>query len=215
MDGPQGDRKKCLHSTKPIVGLIGGIGAGKSLAAGLFAERGARVIDADALGHAALKEDAIRAQVRDRWSQAVMDPDGQINRRRLGSIVFASPQERAALQGMVFPWIDRRIREEIAQAEADPAVRLIVLDAAIMLETGWDAACSRLVYIDAPREQRLARLVANRGWTAQELTSREQAQMDAEQKRARANDVLLNYGSPAELACQIDHWFEAHASLFA
>ncbi len=62
MDGPAGDSKKRLHATKPIVGLIGGIGAGKSLASGFFAERGARVIDADALGHAALKEPAIRCR---------------------------------------------------------------------------------------------------------------------------------------------------------
>ncbi len=153
-------------------------------------------------------------QVRSRWGSDVIEGDGQINRRKLGAIVFADTKERTALQAIVFPWIDRRIREEIAQADADPGVRLIVLDAAIMLETGWDEACCRLVYIDAPLALRLARLVKNRGWTAQELTAREHAQMSPEQKRARADDVLMNDGSPAELACQIDHWFESHASLF-
>ena len=100
-------------------GLVGGIGAGKSLAAALFAERGAKVIDADALGHAALRQPAIRSQVQSRWGAEIMDDKGEVNRRKLGAIVFDSAEERAALQAMVFPWIDRRIREEIAQAEAD------------------------------------------------------------------------------------------------
>jgi dephospho-CoA kinase len=215
MEVAGGEQERGVRSTKPIIGLVGGIGAGKSLAAALFAERGARVIDADSLGHEALRQPAIRVQVQNRWGSEVMASDGQVNRRRLGAIVFADPKERDALQAIVFPWIDRRIREEIARAEADPAVRLIVLDAAIMQETGWDAACCRVVFLDAPREQRLARLVKNRGWTAQELTAREQAQMDTEQKRARSDDVITNDGSPADLACQIDRWFGANSSLFA
>jgi dephospho-CoA kinase len=215
MDGLAGDLKKSVHSIKPIIGLVGGIGAGKSLAASLFAERGARVIDADALGHAALRDPAIRAQVLDRWGPEVLDSDRQVNRRKLGSIVFADSGQRTALQSIVFPWIDRRIREEIAQAEADPAVRLIVLDAAIMLETGWNGACRRVVYVDAPPEQRLARLVENRGWNAQELAAREMAQMGTDEKRACADDVLMNDRSPADLARQIDRWFGANAALFA
>lgn len=215
MDGLPGEPKKKLHSSKPIIGLVGGIGAGKSLAASLFAARGARVIDADALGHAALRDPAIRAQVVERWGPGVLDRDGQIDRRKLGSIVFADPGQRTALQSMVFPWIDRRIRDEVALAEADPALRLIVLDAAIMLETGWDGACCRVVFIDAPREQRLARLIKHRDWNAEELTARENAQMTTEMKRARADDVLLNEGSPEDLARQIDCWFGANAALFA
>jgi dephospho-CoA kinase len=215
MDAPALEPNKQVHSTKPIIGLVGGIGAGKSLAARLFAERGAQVIDADSLGHAALRQPDIRKQVQARWGAGVMESDGQVSRRKLGAIVFADPNERAALQGMVFPWIDCHIREEIAQADAHPAVRLIVLDAAIMQETGWDRACCQVVYIDASREQRLARLAENRGWNAQELIAREKAQMDTDQKRSRADQVLMNDGSPADLARQIDCWFEANSTLFA
>src|SRR5579864_7153638 len=117
MDGPVDKSKERAKSTKPIVGLVGGIGAGKSLAAKLFAERGARVIDADALGHAALRQPEIRAAVRTRWGPDVIGNDGEVNRRKVRSIVFADPKERTALQALVFPWIDRHIREEIAEAE--------------------------------------------------------------------------------------------------
>ena len=214
MDAPAEQPPKRLRSTKPIIGLVGGIGAGKSLAAKLFAERGAKVIDADALGHSALRQPEICGAVRSRWGLGVMESDGQVSRRKLGSIVFADPEERTALQALVFPWIDRQIREEIIRADADPKVRLIVLDAAIMQETGWDKACSSVIYVDAPRDQRLVRLVENRGWNARELTSREQAQWCTDQKRASADHVLMNDGSPVDLACQIDRWLETNASLF-
>ncbi len=214
MDGAAKGSFKLVHSIKPIIGLVGGIGAGKSLVAALFAEHGARVIDADTAGHEALKQPAILEQVRARWGKQVMESGDQVNRRKLGSIVFADPHERTALQAIVFPWIDQKIRDEIDQAQADPSVRLIVLDAAIMQETGWDAACNRVIFIDAPRPQREARLMEKRGWSADELPAREKAQLSPEEKRARAHDVLINHGSLADLADQVDAWFMKNASLF-
>ena len=214
MDEVSKDLSKIVHTTKPIIGLVGGIGAGKSLVAALFAERGARVIDADSAGHEALRQPAIREQVKARWGSQVMESGDQVNRRKLGSIVFADPGERTALQAIVFPWIDQQIREEIAGAQSDPNVRLIVLDAAIMQETGWDAACNRVIFIDAPRSHREARLMEKRGWSREELPAREKAQMPTDEKRSRAHDVLINDGSIADLASQVDAWFKTNVALF-
>ena len=125
---------------KPVIGLIGGIGSGKSLVAATFARRGARVISGDELGHEApaAAGDPCRSVVQ-RWGPEVLDEQGRIDRRRLGAIVFADPSERRALEAMVFPWIERRIREEIDDARKRTGqVRLIVLDAAVMLEAGWN-----------------------------------------------------------------------------
>ena len=83
-----------------------------------------------------------------------------------------------------------------------------------MQETGWDKACDRVIFIDAPRDQRAARLVEKRGWSPDELTVREKAQMATEEKRSRAHDVLINNGSVADLSSQIDRWFENNSSLF-
>jgi dephospho-CoA kinase len=189
---------------KLVVGLIGGIGSGKSRAAGLLAEHGARVIAADAFGHEALRQPDIKERVVEHWSPDVLDERGEIDRRRLGGIVFASPQERRALESLVFPWIERRIGEEIEAAQRDPRVRLIVLDAAIMLETGWNRVCDRLVFVDAPLELRRRRLAEQRGWGPKEVEERENAQMALADKRGHADHVVDNSGSPEELQMQIE-----------
>jgi dephospho-CoA kinase len=190
--------------TKPVIGLIGGMGSGKSMVATLFAARGAKVISGDQLGHEALAQPDIRKKVIERWGPHLLDEKGEVDRRRLGAIVFADPRERAALEVLVFPWIERRFREEIAATESDPDIALVVLDAAIMLEAGWNRVCDRLVYVDAPREVRLRRLAEQRGWSAEEVAARENVQMPLAEKRQRADFVIDSSGPPEQVAAQVD-----------
>lgn len=196
---------KQIGSRPLVIGLIGGIGSGKSHAAAVFAQRGAHVIAADELGHEALHQPAIRAQVVDRWGARVLDAKGEVDRKKLGSIVFAAPAERQALEAMVFPWIERRLQEEVQTARNDSQCQLVVLDAAIMLETGWNRVCDKLIFVDAPRTQRLQRLAKQRGWTEEKLAAREKAQMPLEEKRLQADYVLDNSGAPEQLARQVDN----------
>jgi dephospho-CoA kinase len=189
---------------KPVVGLVGGIGSGKSRVAAAFADRGARVIAGDDLAHEALRQPAFKEQVVRRWGPDVLDEHDEVRRRQLGAVVFADPEERRALEALVHPWIQERIRQELARAEADPAVRLVVLDAAIMLEAGWDAVCDRLVYVDAPRDVRLRRLAGQRGWSEKEVEARENAQLPLTAKAARADHVLDNSATPEHLNRQVD-----------
>jgi dephospho-CoA kinase len=162
-------------SEKPVIGLIGGIGSGKSQVAAAFARHGARIIAGDQLAHAALRDADIRARVAARWGEGVLDAEGAIDRPRLAAIVFADPAELKALEAITHPWIRQRIRAEMEAARTDPRVPLIVLDAAIMLEAGWSEVCNRLIYIEAPREVRLQRVARQRGWAAKEVEVREQA----------------------------------------
>ena len=192
------------HGPKPTVGLIGAIGAGKSAAAAAMAARGGRVVNADALGHEALEQPEIRARLIDRWGTRVLKPDGHPDRRALAAIVFADPAERAALEAVVFPYIGRRALAEVLDAQADPAARFVVLDAAVMFEAGWNNVCDRVVYIDAPRETRLARLAARSGWTAAELAAREAAQWPAGRKRQLADAVIVNDAGVRELQEKVD-----------
>src|SRR5262249_22455290 len=106
------------------------------------------------------------------------------------------------LEMLVHPEIKRRIEEEIQKAQADPRVTLIVLDAAIMLEAGWTGPCDALVFVDAPREIRLARL-AQRGFSAKDVEARERAQMPIEEKKRRADYVIENVGTVEEMASQV------------
>jgi len=200
---------------KPVVGLIGGIGSGKSQVAAAFARHGARVIAGDQLGQAALRDPDIRARVAARWD-GVLDEHGEINRRCLAAIVFADTAELKALEAITHPWIRRRISAEIEEARKDPHVPLIVLDAAIMLEAGWNDVCDRLIYLDAPRVVRLERVARQRGWTEKEVATREQAQLPLTEKVLRADHVLDNSASLEHLDRQVHDllhlWGLAHAS---
>jgi len=186
-----------------VLGLIGGIGSGKSAVAAAFARLGAVVIAGDQLGHEALKQPPLRRQIVEHFGPAVLDANGDIDRRRLAAIVFADDNERHALERLVHPYIEERIRLEIAKARANPAVPLIVLDAAILLEAGWNKVCDRLVYIDAPPELREQRLAGQRGWSAREVQERSNAQWSLTDKRSLADFFLDNSGTAAQLEQQV------------
>jgi dephospho-CoA kinase len=186
-----------------ILGIIGGIGSGKSLVADELVRRGGYLIAGDALGHEALQQPEIKEKIVQRWGRDILDEQGQVQRRRLGRKVFANPKELHALEELVFPWIGKRIWQEIARAKAVGAP-LIVLDAAVMMEAGWDKNCDRVIFVDAPRHTRLERLVQKRGWSEEELLAREQAQLPEEDKRRRADAIIDNSSTPARLAEQVE-----------
>jgi dephospho-CoA kinase len=188
---------------KLVIGLVGGIGSGKSQVAAAFAQHGARIIAGDNLAPAALRDADIRAAVVARWGAGMLDERGEIQRRRLAAIVFADPAELKALEAMTHPWIRRRIRADLEAARNDASVPLIVLDAAIMLEAGWNDVCNRLIYIEAPRDVRLQRVRRQRGWTPKEVDIREQAQLPLTEKVVRADHVLDNSATLEHLNHQV------------
>jgi dephospho-CoA kinase len=192
----------------PVIGLIGGMGSGKSLVAAQMARHGGRIISGDLLGHEALGQPKIRERLIEYWGSEILDANGIIDRRKVAALVFADADQRRKLERVVHPWIGRRIEEEIARARADDSVPFIVVDAAIMLETGWNKVCDRLVYVDASGEARLRRLGEQRQWTAEEVEAREQAQMPLCEKRKFADEVVDNSGTPEQLAQQVDRLLE-------
>lgn len=198
------------HGAKPVIGVVGAIGAGKSTVAAVLAARGGAVVDADAVGHDALEQPEIRRQVLDRWGaqRNLLKPDGRIDRRSLAAIVFADPMERSVLEGLVFPYIGKRVLQAIAQAQADPAAKFVVVDAAVMIEAGWDGVCDRVIYVDAPRSARTMRVAARSGWTDAALAAREAAQWPTEEKKKRATAVVVNDAGPERLEEQIDRLLE-------
>ncbi|MGE3808175.1 MAG: dephospho-CoA kinase [Gemmataceae bacterium] len=191
-------------SAKPVIGLVGGIGSGKSLVAGAFARRGGRILSGDQYGHEALRQPVIKENVVARWGKDLLDEQGEVIRRKLGKIVFGKEEERKALEELVFPFIEKRIVEEIEAARRDDSVKVIVLDAAIMLETGWNKVCDWIVYVHGPRRERLKRLAEQRGWTAEEVEARESAQLPLTQKILQSDYVIDNSDTPEETARQVD-----------
>lgn len=190
--------------SKPVIGLIGGIGAGKSAIAAAMARRGGSLIDADRVGHEVLELAEVKAGLLERWGPETQKADGSANRRAIARIVFSDRSELRKLESLVFPHIGRRIEELIAASRSDDAARFVVLDAAVMLEAGWSHVCDRIVYVDAPRETRLARLASRSGWTPEEVAAREAAQLPAAEKMAKADAVIVNDGSAERLQVQVD-----------
>jgi dephospho-CoA kinase len=188
----------------PVIGLVGGIGSGKSAVAAALARRGGRVVAGDPLGHEALRQPAILDDLVARWGPGVLDDAGQVDRRKVGARVFAEPARLRELEAIVHPWIGQRLREEIEAAQIDPAVAFVVLDAAVMLEAGWEAACDWLVYVHAPRAVRLRRVAGQRGWSAADVAARERAQWSLTAKAAHADAAVDNSGTPEDLEPRID-----------
>jgi dephospho-CoA kinase len=194
-----------------VIGILGGVAAGKSLVARQLDALGAGLLDADRAGHEVLRLPQIEAAARERWGPAIFGRDGRIDRRRLGGIVFADPpqgiRERAYLEQLTHPEIGRMLAQQ-AEAVAAAGKPAAVLDAPLLLEAGWDKLCEKLVFVDAPREVRLARALA-RGWTSEEFASREGAQESLDSKRERADVVVDNSGSPQQTQAQVEQFWQA------
>lgn len=194
----------------PTIGVIGGIGSGKSVVARAMERLGGHRIDADRFGHEALAQSDIKAHLVTHWGDAILDEKGDADRKKIGRIVFSNPKDLRTLESLVFPFIENKIRDEIARARSDPRVKFIILDAAIMLETGWHRHCDRIVFVDAPREIRLARLKQTRGWDEAELVRREKTQTSLDEKKRRSDAVIVNDSDFENVNRQVkdalEHW---------
>lgn len=185
-------------SSIPVVGLVGGVGSGKSFVAAECQRQGCAVIDADAIGHAVLQSPEVRDALVAALGEGIV-VDGVIDRRVVGHIVFSSPEALAQLNAIMHPVMGVEMARQIAAHRQAGGVCAIVLDAAVLFEAGWDRQCDTVVFVDAPRAERIAR-VAERGWDEAELDRREKAQIMLDKKRALCDHVLVNHASDSRLS---------------
>ncbi len=194
-----------------VLGIVGGIASGKSLVSQEFARLGAEVIDADRLGHEVLREPEVIAAAQKRWGSRVLAADGQLDRRQIAQIVFAKTAEgiteRQFLEQLTHPRIAAKMREQISHFATQGAVDVLVLDAALLLEAGWNEYCDQLLFIDTPLEIRQARAAA-RGWSTADLAAREAAQRGLAEKRHLADVVIDNSGSSEKTVTQIQQFWK-------
>jgi dephospho-CoA kinase len=189
-----------------IIGITGGVASGKSMVAQQFARLGAGKLDADKTGHEVLRLPQVEVAARRRWGEAVFGPDGRIDRAKLARIVFATgpnaERERHCLEQLTHPEIARLLKQQ-ADGLATAGTALAVLDAALLFEASWDDLCEKTVFVDAPREARLARALS-RGWKQEDFAAREGVQESLDRKRARADVIVDNSGSPEQTQAQIE-----------
>jgi dephospho-CoA kinase len=181
-----------------VIGLTGGIGAGKSTAAAAFAARGAAIVDVDRLGHVVLEPGG-------RAHEAVLDAFGTVDRRELGALVFADPDALARLTAISHPAINAELADRLRDLAGElPRNGVVVLDMAILAESNLGAGMYDVVVtVEAPIELRVERAVA-RGMAEEDVRRRIAAQASEEDRRALASYVLVNDGDEAHLVAQVD-----------
>lgn len=185
-----------------LVGLTGGIGSGKSTVAGLLAERGAVILDADAFAKEAVAAgtDGLR-RVAERFGPDIVGSDGELDRAKLADIVFADADARADLEAIVHPFVRARIADGITENVATE--RIVVLVNPLLIEMGTHRDCDVVVSIAVPPETQVERSVA-RGMDADDVRARIAAQLSPTERAPHSDVVLDNEGSPDELHRQVD-----------
>jgi dephospho-CoA kinase len=186
------------------IGLTGGIGSGKSTVARLLAERGAHLVDADVLAREVVEPGTPGlAAVVDAFGEGVLTADGALDRPALAAVVFGDPEARARLDGIVHPLVRRRAVELIS---ALPEDAVVVQDIPLLVETGQAKSFDLVLVVEADQDVRVERLVG-RGLPESDARARLAAQATDEQRRAVADVVLDNSGTPEELAAQVDRFW--------
>jgi len=183
------------------VGLTGGLASGKSTVAALFRKLGAQHVDADAIARDLVERGGRGYEpVVARFGKGVVGPDGSIDRKALAAIVFRSTSAREDLNGILHPLI----REEIAQRIGDGAgSRVVLVDAALLVETGMHRGYDALIVVACSPETQIARAVARGGLTVEEAAARIAAQAPLDVKKAQADFVIDTDGTLAETQRQV------------
>jgi dephospho-CoA kinase len=182
-----------------LAGLTGNIAAGKSSVAAFLASKGATLIDADVLARDAVAPGTPGlAAVLERWGDRVRAPDGSLDRAELRAIVFADAAERDALNDIVHPRVEELRELAVAQAR-ERGDRIVVCDIPLLYEKDLAGKFDSVILVDAPRPMRLQRLVRERGIEAGEAQRMIDAQLPSSTKRLKADHVIDNDGSHAQL----------------
>ena len=181
---------------KPIIGLAGGIGSGKSYVAKLFAEdidgRHCVVISSDELVNQAYRDGMVKQQLRKWWGTLVFSPNGEIDRSAVARKIFDRADDRKRLEQFLHPIVNQQRERLMQQAGCNPQVAAFIWDTPLLFETGLNRLCDKVVFIDAPMEMRLERVGTSRGWDQIELSRRENSQMLLDNKREISDYVISN-----------------------
>lgn len=186
------------------IALTGGIACGKSTVAGMLAELGAAVIDADAISRGLTAADGLALPaIRERFGDGVFHPDGTLNRAALSAIVFADEQALHALNGITHPLIFRQMQEQ-AEACRKRGTEIVVLDVPLLFETGMQHLGDIVACVHCPQETQIDRLKARNAMSREEALSRMESQMPVEEK-ARRSDVAIDTDCSLEALYETVH----------
>jgi phosphopantetheine adenylyltransferase/dephospho-CoA kinase len=187
-----------------VIGLIGGIGTGKSTVSNMLRELGAVVINADEVGHQAyLPHQGVWDQVVEAFGRDILEPDDTVNRRKLGSIVFSDPKHLEQLNKIVHPWMFDVLKQRIEELR-NQGTSVVVLEAAILLEAHWEPLVDRIWTTAVPEAEVVRRLTARDPLTEEQIRSRIRAQMSQEERAAKSDVVIDTSGTIDEVKQRVE-----------
>ena len=193
-----------MTSSKPKrVGLTGNIGSGKSTVTSLLVDKGAALIDSDALAREATRDPEVLRKIADALGEDLIK-DGELDRPKTAARVFSDEEARGTLNGIIHPWVRRESEaraRELERRVAPPEV--ILMDIPLLYENGLERGLDAVIVVDAPLEVRVERVQARSGLSEEEVRARDAAQMPLEEKVERADYVVDNSGDEAALGAQL------------
>lgn len=194
-----------------IIGLTGGIGSGKSTVSQFLAELGAKIIDADKLGHEAFRPDTEPwYEVVNTFGRRILKPDGEIDRKKLGEIVFGQPELISRLNQLMHPRIFEIVKAQIEEYRQQ-GVEVVVLEAPLLIEAGWTSPVDEVWVITASESTVLNRLKQRTGLSAEQSLARIRAQLSNDERVKHADLVINNEGSLDELKAKVkEMWAGLH-----
>lgn len=195
-----------MFKNKPIIGLAGGIGSGKSLVAKLFGELGCHVIDSDQQVRQAYRDPSVLQTLRQWWPGIVSD-DGAVDKAAIARKIFSSPAEKLRLEQLLHPRVNAAREAEMKKAVENPNIVAFVWDAPLLFEVGLNKQCDVVVFVDSPETIRAARVKESRGWGLEELKQREISQWPLDKKREISDYVLSNTADAAQARDQVRDLF--------
>ncbi len=188
------------------IGVTGGVGCGASEVCRYLQTKGWAVVSGDEAGHLTLTLPEIKAALRAEFGAAIFDPQGEVDRKRLGNLVFADEEARKRLNRIVHPTLLNILTAEAQQAEMKSGIAIV--DAALIYEWGMAGFFHRVIVVTAPLETRIARSMARDGMTRDQVLLRMAAQWPLEQKAAKASFVIENTGTLEVLYRLVDQIWE-------
>jgi dephospho-CoA kinase len=199
---------------KPVVGLAGGIGSGKSTVARILEELGAGVIDSDLLAREEMATKEVRDTLARWWGRDILTAEGLLDRQKIASRVFSEPAQRQRLEALVHPRVAARREARLAELMADPRIKLVVLDSPLLFETGLDKSCDAVIFVERSLAARAAGSEKERGWPRGEIERREKNQQPLDTKRSRADHTCDNNSTIPNLRTQVERIFNQVLSEF-
>lgn len=194
---------------KPIIGILGGIGSGKSTVAVAFGAAGGAVIDADAIAHSLLEREDVRSRLIDILGAGILNSNGLIDRSALAQVAFGQPETLKFLTCVLHPLVLERTEGLIEVYQGQPDVRGIVLDMPLLLEVGWEKKCDFLVFVDCSEEKRWLRIEKNAKIDIEQLKIRENFQISLDKKKEKAHYRVVNDNDKSDIAEQVAQIFSS------